>query len=70
LTEKAIRFMSFCFGPSTGSARFNIICNKLSGIGPSILSLDNRKSPVDTKMSRDWMIIKNLKNTEPKISGI
>jgi hypothetical protein len=37
LMEKAIWFMSFCF---TGSARLNIICYKLSDIGPSILPLD------------------------------
>jgi hypothetical protein len=69
LTEKAIWFMSFCFWPSTGSARFNIICYKLLNIGPSILPLDDRKSFVDTKMSRDWIIMKTLKDMEPKISG-
>jgi hypothetical protein len=70
LTEKAIWFMSFCFWPSTGSARLNIIHYKLSDIGPSILLLNDRKSFVDTKMSGDWMIIKTLKDTEPKISGL
>jgi hypothetical protein len=46
-------------------ARFNIICYKLSDIGPSILLSDDRKSFVDTKMSRDWMIMKTLKDMEP-----
>jgi hypothetical protein len=62
--------MSFCFWPSTGSARFNIIHYKLSDIGPSILPLNDWKSFVDSKMSRDWMIIKTLKDAEPKISGL
>jgi hypothetical protein len=61
--------MSFCFRPSTGSARFDIIRYKLSDIGLSILPSNDQKSFVDTRMSRDWMIIKTLKDAEPKISG-
>jgi hypothetical protein len=48
----------------------NIICYKLSDIGPSILLSNDRKSLVDTKMSGDWMIMKTLKDTELKISII
>jgi hypothetical protein len=70
LMEKAIWFMSFCFWPSTGSARLNIICYKLSDIGPGILPSNDWKSLVDTKMFRDWMIMKTLKDMEPKISGL
>jgi hypothetical protein len=53
-----------------GSARFNIICYNFLDIGPSILPSDDRKNFVDIKMSRDWMIMKTLKDMEPKISGL